>query len=295
MAGKPSQPSPDDRALRGLEPIQAAPVLEARTRSARREEVCVVLGRQDKVPPPKVVEALCQGFGWDTWSTLRRLEAPTPRIVRHEPSEESAMYWVGWLRELGIAAYAVPESRLTDARMHEAVTLTREGDALSVAASDGTLHRVTSEETLCIAGAELRIRTVRSVQSEGRIVREVVRDELEGVFDVHLRPGDTILRFRQSVLRYSEFLEGADTGSMALFERVKSLVREALPAARFYTDFEAAGGSLGESRCILSKSRDARPVPGGRQALSEVEVSEENELPLFQLWSLLLRFQHAAR
>ena len=294
MAHDPLESAAGDHALRGLKPIQAAPVLEARTRALRREDYHVVLGRQPQVPSSKVIESLCQGLGWDTWSTIRRLEAPTARIIRHESSANTADYWVGWLRELGLVAFSLPAMRLDQVVVHDAVSLTRDNDALIVAASDGTLHRVSEAETLCLAGARLRTRVLRTVQREGKVRREVVRDEEEGTLDVHVKAGDCVLRFRQSALRYSEFLQTDDSGSMALFARVESLVREALPGVRCYQDFPAASGSLGESWRLLVRSREAISRWIGSGALAEVEVTESNEAPLFHLWSLLLRFQHAA-
>jgi hypothetical protein len=295
MAPQTFDSAPDDRAMRGLRPIEAAPVLEARTRAARQQGFYVVLARQTTRPAPAVVEALCEGLGWDTWSTLQRLEAPTPRLLRRELLETHAQRWVLWLLELGLKAFIASEARMVAMRPHEVVSMSRDNQTILATASDGTLHRVSTDEALCIVCGDIRTRLQRTVQSQGKLQSEVLEDSRESFFDVHLKSGDVILRFRQSALRFSDFLQGDESGSLAQFARVREIVCQSLPGIMVFEGFEAAAGSLGDSWRLLSRSTDfvrGGFLPGG---VAEVEVAEENTLPLFHLWSLLHRFQQESR
>jgi hypothetical protein len=294
MAPQTFESAPDDRAMRGLRPIQSAPVLEARTRAARQQGFYVTLARQTSRPAPPVVEALCEGLGWDTWSTLQRLEAPTPRLLRREQLETHAQRWVLWLRELGLRAFITSESRMVAMRPHEVVSMSIDSQTILATASDGTLHRISVEEALCLVAGDIRTRVQKTVQSQGKLQSEVLEDSRESLLDVHLRSGEVILRFRQSALRFSDFLQGEETGSLARFARVRELVGQSLPGITVFEGFDAASGSLGDSWRLLSRSTDfirGGFLPGG---LAEVEVAEESTLPLFHLWSLLHRFQQEA-
>jgi hypothetical protein len=179
-------------------------------------------------------------------------------------------------------------------RPHEVVSMSIDSQTILATASDGTLHRISVEEALCLVAGDIRTRVQKTVQSQGKLQSEVLEDSRESLLDVHLRSGEVILRFRQSALRFSDFLQGEETGSLARFARVRELVGQSLPGITVFEGFDAASGSLGDSWRLLSRSTDfirGGFLPGG---LAEVEVAEESTLPLFHLWSLLHRFQQEA-
>jgi len=234
-----------------------------------------------------------KAFGLDEYTTTQRMKLKAPRIWKAVSSKTKAEDWVVWMRELGILGYFVEEKRIENLQFKETKLLEFHEDYLCVEVEKKRLDLPWTELPMIVSG-ELIFKE-RFKQSSDALEDQKTADVKASFVDIHLLGKREILRLVNP--HESKFKTIASkTKRMKQPEDFIDLMNEYHPALTVYDQFESAEHAYGDSLQLVSQHQTISQSKGLKRAVQRVsldieKVLETNPLPLFDLYSVLCRYE----
>lgn len=234
-----------------------------------------------------------KAFDLDEYTTTQRMKLKAPRIWKAVSSKRKAEEWVDWMRELGILGYVVEEKRIENLRFKETKLLEFHENYLCVEIDNKRLDLPWTELPMIVTG-DLVFKE-RFKQSSEALEDQRTADVKASFVDMHLLGKKEILRLVNPHEAKFKTIT-SKTKRMKQLKDFISMMKEYHPALTVYDQFECAEHAYGDSLQLVSQHQTINPSKGLKRAVQRVsldleKVLETNPLPLFDLYSVLSRYE----